>query len=284
MEADANQLQQALVNLALNARDALMQRGTIGDLSSGRPVKIHFRLNPIVLTGKLAAFPQQVPAGDYLRVQVQDEGLGMTPDVLTQALDPFFTTKEVGQGTGLGLPMVFGIVQGHQGFLTIDSEPNVGTCVGLYLPRMVDRPPVAQSPLVFGDGEMVEPEHSPGKAILVIDDEEAVLDVVRRFLEIAGHRVVSATTGQEGVDHVASGRLFDLVILDLMMPREDAAVTFQRIRQHCPLARVLLCTGLAEAEPAPKLLRQPATGLIRKPFRMNELWYAVNQALLKQVE
>jgi two-component system cell cycle sensor histidine kinase/response regulator CckA len=257
----------------------MMQRALGGDSASGRPARVTFRLRPVVLTSKLAAFPQQVPPGDYLCVQVQDGGVGMAPEVLTQALDPFFTTKEVGQGTGLGLPMVFGIVQGHQGFLTIDSEPGGGTCVGLYLPRMIDRPPAAQSPIVFGDAEVVEPEHSPGQAILVIDDEEAVLDVVRRFLEIAGHRVVCATSGQEGVDHLVGGRSFDLVILDLMMPREDAVATFQRIRQHCPRAPVLLCTGLAEAEPAPRLLRQPATALIRKPFRMNELWYAVRQAM-----
>jgi CheY-like chemotaxis protein len=126
---------------------------------------------------------------------------------------------------------------------------------------------------------VVEPERAPGKSILVIDDEEAVLDVVRRFLEIAGHKVRCVTSGREGIDQFTAHSPIDLVILDLMMPREDATVTYQRIRQVAPEVPVLLCTGLAEAEPAPKLLRQPATGLIRKPFRMNELWYAVKQAL-----
>jgi CheY-like chemotaxis protein len=232
----------------------------------------------VTLASERPGFPQHVPPGDYLLVEVIDQGEGMTPEVLRQALDPFFTTKEVGQGTGLGLPLVFGIVQGHQGFLTIDSEPGKGSRVGLYLPRLVERAASSPGPTLVGDAEVLEPEQAPGQSILVIDDEEAVLDVVRRFLQIAGHRVQCATSGQEGLEQ-ADQQAFDLVILDLMMPREDASVTFQRIRQRCPQAPVLLCTGLADAEPAPRLLAQPATSLIRKPFRMNELWYAVQQML-----
>jgi PAS domain S-box-containing protein len=272
VEADANQLQQALVNLALNARDALLQR------NAAQPARVTFRLRPVVLGERRPAFPQQVPPGDYLLVQVQDEGAGMSAEVLGQSLDPFFTTKEVGQGTGLGLPMVFGIVQGHQGYLTIDSEEGVGTRVGLYLPRMVDGPG-PPAPVEARDAGAAEPAPAPARTILVIDDEEAVLDVVRRFLEIAGHRVVGATSGQEGLAHLAAGRSFDLVVLDLMMPREDAAATFAKVRLRCPGVPVLLCTGLAEAEPAPRLLREPGTALIRKPFRMSELWSAVRRAV-----
>jgi CheY-like chemotaxis protein len=112
----------------------------------------------------------------------------------------------------------------------------------------------------------------------VIDDEEAVLDVVRRCLMIAGHDVTCLTSGREGVE-VLSSVIPDLVILDVMMPREDTATTFRRIRQRCPDVPVLLCTGLTDADPAPQLLRHKRTGLIRKPFRMNELWGAVRQAL-----
>jgi PAS domain S-box-containing protein len=295
VEADANQLQQALVNLALNARDSMISRADTGG-APAVPGRITFRLRPMSLATERAAFPQRVPPGDYLLVEVRDQGSGMSPEVLSQALDPFYTTKEVGQGTGLGLPMVFGIVQGHQGFLTIDTEPGKGTCVRLYLVRMADRPGstiqrgavssriVNDTGVLIGDPEVLEPEQTPGKTILVIDDEEAVLDVVRRFLEIAGHRVDCASTGHEAVDWFASGRRFDLVVLDLMMPREDTALTFQRIRQRSPGVPVLLCTGLADAEPAPRLLAQPATSLIRKPFRMNELWYAVTQAIVDRGE
>jgi CheY-like chemotaxis protein len=214
---------------------------------------------------------------------VQDTGTGMSPEVLAQALDPFFTTKEVGQGTGLGLPMVYGIVQGHQGHLTIDTAAGQGTCVGLYLPRLAEQPfePPPRKPGVepILMDEVVEPEPLPGRAILVIDDEESVLDVVRRSLEIAGHDVRCAASGQMGLDHLASGAPVDLIILDLMMPREDTQATFQKLRQAQPDVPVLLCTGLADAEPAPWLSEQTRTALLRKPFRMNELWYAVRPAL-----
>jgi two-component system cell cycle sensor histidine kinase/response regulator CckA len=278
VEADANQLQQALVNLALNARDAILDRQGRQGAEVPSPA-IEFRLRHAVLEAELPGFPQHVPPGDYVLLEVMDQGLGMASEVLNQALDPFFTTKEVGQGTGLGLPMVFGIVQGHQGFLVMDSQPGQGTHIGMYLPRLsqVGRPDKGQP--TYWDSEVVEPESTPGCAILVIDDEEAVLDVVRRFLQIAGHRVTCATSGHEAINLLSNGQPVDLVILDLMMPREDPTQTFQRVRQRRPAAPVLLCTGLPQAEVAPELLRQGAVFIIRKPFRMNELWYAVKQAI-----
>lgn len=316
VEADTNQLQQALVNLALNARDAIRERmtqqmraGTAPAAPEGtrrsvldysrrpgggqRPAEplpplpvtqgsaIRIRLGRRVLTGVQAAFPQNVPPGDYVVLEVADEGCGMPPEVLNQALDPFFTTKDVGQGTGLGLPMVFGIVQGHQGHLAIETAAGRGTTISLYLPRLVDAPePAGRGRISFEGAEVLEPENVPTRKIVVIDDEEAVLDVVRRFLEIAGHEVRCVTSCQEALNLVAPEERVDLVILDLMMPREDAAASFQRLRQRRPNVPILLCTGLPQADPAPELLRNPATGLIRKPFRMNELWYAVKELLI----
>jgi PAS domain S-box-containing protein len=302
VEADANQLQQALVNLALNARDALLARPSQGSGVRGQESgvrsqdsvltpdpclltpereKVVFRLRHAVLSEEQPGFPHRVPPGDYFVLEVQDQGEGMSPEVLNQALDPFFTTKEVGQGTGLGLPVVFGIVQGHQGYLTIDSAPSQGTCVALYLPRLVEREGVGKRavPVLMGEAEEVEAEHVPTRSILVVDDEEAVLDVVRRFLQIAGHEVTCLTSGREAVELLAGGKVVDLVILDVMMPREDVSQTFGRIRQRCPNVPILLCTGLQEGNVADQLQQKPATMLLRKPFRMNELWYAVKEAL-----
>jgi PAS domain S-box-containing protein len=269
--ADFNQLQQALVNLALNARDALAEAAPIV-----------FRLRRALLAGERVAFPDHVPAGDYVVLEVVDTGCGMSPEVLSQALDPFFTTKEVGRGTGLGLPLVFGIVHGHQGFLTIESVPGQGTCVALYLPRLAG-PAAVGGPGAFEVGQVLEPESGPGRTILVVDDEEAVLDVVRRFLEIAGHTVLGAGTEKEALDLLGGGQAVDLIILDLMMPRAEGErsgdATFERLRQRFPGVPVLLCTGLLHTDKAPGLLQAGAAGLLRKPFRMNELWYAVAQAL-----
>jgi two-component system cell cycle sensor histidine kinase/response regulator CckA len=284
VEADANQLQQALVNLALNARDALLtlanrQRELPADLAAAPPSPIVFRLRLELLDREQPGFPQRVPPGDYVVVEVEDRGGGMTPEVLSQALDPFFTTKEVGQGTGLGLPMVFGIVQGHQGYLTLATTPGRGTCVSLYLPRAAASSAAADPASPPEDAPTLEPQPTPRRFILVLDDEEAVRDVIRRYLEIAGHQVACAASGQEGLDYLKEGHPCDLIVLDLMMPREDVRVLFQRLRQRRSGVPILLCTGLPTSEPAPELLRLGAAALIRKPFRMNELWQAVGQAL-----
>jgi two-component system, cell cycle sensor histidine kinase and response regulator CckA len=266
VEADANQLQQALINLALNARDA-------GRDSS----PITFRLARAVLRRSEAAFPENVPPGDYVLLEVGDRGCGMTTEVLNQALDPFFTTKPVGQGTGLGLPVVFGIVRAHQGYLTIDSEPGRGTSIGLYLPRLTPPAAPVEQP-DFEAGEVLEPENVVGRKILVVDDEEAVLDVVRRFLEIAGHQVTCAANSGEAIRQLEGGLHADLVILDVLLPREDGGL-FRTLRECWPHLPVLLCTGLLASEPPPEMLEAGPVSMIRKPFRMNELWYAVNRAL-----
>jgi two-component system, cell cycle sensor histidine kinase and response regulator CckA len=281
VEADANQLQQALVNLALNARDALRDATARGEAppEAVAAAAIRFRLRQLLLTTELPAFPQNVPPGDYVLLEVEDQGCGMSTDVLNQSLDPFFTTKEVGQGTGLGLPMVFGIVQGHQGHLTIDSRPEHGTTVRIYLPRLVESADLDQPSILTPGADVSEPELVKGRDIIVVDDEDAVLDVVRRFLQIAGHHVRTASSGHDALEMLSQREPVDLVILDLMMPREDAFITFQKFRQRRPGVPVLLCTGLPQADPAPALLRHPGVSLIRKPFRMNELWSAVKQAL-----
>ena len=289
VEADPNQLQQAIINLALNGRDSIQERRATGGRGTGDPPRIThasqlgrltFRLRAVSLAEPKPAFPQAIPPGDYLLTQVQDDGAGMTATVRDQALDPFFTTKEVGQGTGLGLSMVYGIIQAHHGFLTIDSEPGEGTTMGVYLPAIVDSPREPERSVFEGEIDMVESEATPGRSILVIDDEEAVIDVVRRFLEIAGHAVHCVTTSEAGLDYLACGEPIDLIVLDLMMPREDTQLSFQRLRQCRPGVPILLCTGLAESPLVRTLMAHSRTSLLRKPFRMNELWYAVRQALL----
>jgi PAS domain S-box-containing protein len=288
--ADANQLQQALINLALNARDAQRECAARdpqwAEGKTGSPPVI-VRLAHVVLDCTQAAFPHNVPPGDYVLLQVEDQGVGMTPDVLAQALDPFFTTKDVGKGTGLGLPMVYGIVQGHQGYLAIDSMPGRGTCVGLYLPRLVDKALDLPTTTSGWHGQLAArgtpavetmAEPVPGGTILVIDDEAAVLDVVRRCLQVEGHHVLCANSGWDALE-MLNGWAVDLVLLDLLLPREDAATILRRLRQRRPGLPVLLCTGQPQADPAPELLRQPDVDLLRKPFHMHELWQKVRQAL-----
>lgn len=268
-QADANQLQQVLVNLALNGRDSML-RPTL------RP--LIFRLRRSHLGGAMPAFPQNIPPGDYLVLQVQDFGSGMPPEVMSQALDPFFTTKEVGQGTGLGLAVAFGIVSGHQGYLTLESAVGQGTTVSIFLPRLTAVSETGTAPEIL----LIEPERVPGRDILVIDDEQAVLDVIRRFLEIAGHHVTAATNAAEALELVRTGYKPDMAILDLMIPREDGAANVRRLRDAWPDIRILLCTGLVQEDQAGPLLQGETAQLLRKPFRMNELWHAVETAMSKE--
>lgn len=262
--ADANQLQQVLVNLSLNARDA-MPRPPVSP--------VIYRLQHRVFFGESPAFPQNVPAGDYLVIEVEDRGAGMSPAVLAQALDPFFTTKEVGQGTGLGLPVAFGIISGHQGFLTIASEPGKGTIIGLYLPRLTLSAPGPAAAHVT----VLEPEATAQRRILVIDDELAVQDVICRFLEVAGHQVIRAASVREALPRLQEP--IDLIVLDWRIPKEDGRENFRTIRAARPGLPILLCTGMVQTDQAADLLSEGAVDLLRKPFRMNELWYAVNKSL-----
>ena len=263
--ADANQLQQVLVNLSLNARDAMPKP---------QPAPVIYRLQHRVVFGERPSFPQNVPAGDYLIIEVQDHGSGMAPDVMSQAFDPFFTTKEVGQGTGLGLPVAFGIISGHQGFVAIASELGKGTTLSIYLPRLTQEAP---TPTAAGTTPL-EPKATLRRYILVVDDELAVQDVIRRFLEIAGHSVVCASSGQQALEHLAQPA-FDLVVLDWMIPKEDGRDNFHKFRQIRPDLPILLCTGMVQTDQAAELLCEEAVDLLRKPFRMNDLWYAVNKAM-----
>ncbi len=277
--ADTNQLQQALINLALNARDAVYlseEEKKSGDNGSVDSKPIIFSLHQTKLEGELPAFPERVPSGDYLVLEVQDHGIGMTQEILNQAFDPFFTTKGVGQGTGLGLPVAFGIIHGHKGFLTVDSRLGEGTTFSIYLPRLKTAESTEQEESTPST-TVLEPESMVGRNILVVDDEEAVLDVVRRFLNIAGHKVTAVTSGRQAHTLIKNGHPVDLVILDLMIPREEGATNFQHIQDLRPGLPVLLCTGLLQEDPQNSALVSKAVGVMRKPFRMNELWYMVNQ-------
>ncbi|MBI3409136.1 MAG: response regulator [Planctomycetes bacterium] len=275
--ADANQLQQVLINLALNARDALPQDTAEGDVRArASHPPIVFRLSRQVVSGETSAFPQNIPAGDYAVFEIEDRGSGMAPEVLAQAFDPFFTTKQIGQGTGLGLPVAFGIMHGHHGFLTIATKVGRGTRARLYLPRLV------RAAVEVGAGttpQVLEPESAPGRHILMVDDEHAVLDVVRRFLEIAGHKVTPASSGAEALAVLERIDGIEMIVLDLMIPREEGSTNFRRLRERVPQLPIVLCTGHIDQEQANQLMQEGAAEVLHKPFRMNELWYAVNKAL-----
>ncbi|MBX9584364.1 MAG: PAS domain S-box protein, partial [Gemmataceae bacterium] len=282
--ADPGLLNQALMNLCLNARDAMPDGGTL-TLSAGRA-------DPTPAGPDGEAVPD-APGGPFVRLSVADTGCGMTDAVKSCIFDPFFTTKGVGKGTGLGLPMVHGIVKQHRGWVGCTSAPGRGTRIDLYLPA-ADEPevpapgPAAAHPPLPAPGD-TPPDGTPTLAaaakaglipdptVLLVDDEPMIRDLGRAILERAGYRVLTAEDGLDGVEVFARERgRIGLVVLDVMMPRMSGRDAFRELVRLDPGVRVLFSTGYSAQELSEL---DGAVGLLNKPYRPAELLAAVRDAL-----
>ncbi|GLX15495.1 hypothetical protein Pstr01_37340 [Pseudomonas straminea] len=244
--ADQNQLEMALLNLSVNARDAMLEGGTIRISVSLATVDDGHRC--------------KLPAGEYLCLCVADTGTGMEAATLARAVEPFFSTKGVGKGTGLGLSMVHGLASQLNGALTIQSAPGLGTSVELWLPRSLAEPAAALR-LV----EVVEPGLTRGTALLV-DDEELVRTSTSYMLAELGYRVIEAGCGEEAMQRVASGEPFDLLVTDHLMPGINGTDLARLVRASRPGIDILLVSGYAEREGL-----DPELPRLTKPFRKSEL-------------
>jgi PAS domain S-box-containing protein len=256
---DATQLLQILLNLGVNARDAMPDGGILRLRAENVEVDAHYaNMNP-------GASP-----GMYVMLSVSDSGTGIAPDTMERIFDPFFTTKEAGVGTGLGLPTVRSIVKNHGGFLNVYSEPGA-TVFKVYLPARYETAPEddAAPPVISGQGELV----------LVIDDERAIRDVTAATLESFGYRVLTAADGSEGIALYAQHPDVAVVLTDMLMPVLDGPTTIRALRQLNPNVRVMGMSGYTSQRttgPMPDLLLQ-------KPFRAADLLNAIH-ALLSRPE
>ncbi len=252
---DANQLESALLNLAINARDAMPDGG-----------RLTIRAINACLDEPYAHRHPEVAAGDYVAVSVTDTGTGMAPDVVARVFEPFFTTKPFGEGTGLGLSMVYGFGKQSNGYTQIDSEPGHGTTVCLYLPRDPAK----------GETAVREPEPpsatvaAAGETVLVVDDELVVRLLIGDMLRDLGYGVVEAADGAEGLRLLQSRPDIDLLVSDVglsggMNGRQlaDAA------RLHRPRLKVLFITGYAENALLGKGVLEADMQLITKPFALD---------------
>lgn len=262
---DREQLEMALLNVVMNARDAMPEGGLVTVATA-----------PVHLNGDAAA--RELPPGDYIAVEVRDDGVGMSPDVLRRAHEPFFTTKSIGKGTGLGLAMASGFVQQSRGRLEIESAPGAGTTVRFLLP--VTRQTVMS--------ERDEPAHATaareGKGgaehILVVEDQTEVLELACEILEGAGYRVTAVQDAREALAALdrLGGRV-DLVFTDVLMPGGMNGIDLaEEIRRRFPDMPILLTTGYND-EMAADGPQRGSLDVLGKPYRRAELTDRIRQAL-----
>lgn len=262
VNADPVQIEQILMNLAVNAGDAMLEGG-----------KLTIETKPVTLDNEYCRLHLGAEQGDYVMITVSDTGQGMDGESLHHIFEPFYTTKERGKGTGLGLAMVYGIVKQHSGYITCSSEPGMGTTFKIYVPVI---PTEAKSEILVG-----KPTLSRGtETILLVDDEEMVRDLGKRILERSGYKVLTAANGREALDiYAKEANTISLVILDLIMPEMGGKQSLEGLRKINPHVKVLIASGYAAAGETKKTIESEAGGFVRKPYQVRGLLQAVRRVL-----
>jgi PAS domain S-box-containing protein len=251
---DPNQLESALLNLAINARDAMPDGGKLTITT------MNARLDSVT-----ADTPALVP-GDYICIGVTDTGVGMSADVAARAFDPFFTTKPIGQGTGLGLSMIYGFARQSNGHVTIDSKLGQGTSVRLYLPRHQGEVAAQYAPAV----KVAEPA-AAGETILVVEDEPVVRGVIVEMLGEQGYRTLQAVDGTSGLEILRRGERIDLLVTDIGLPGFNGRQLADQARETRPDLKILFITGYAESVAISEGFLPAGMEMITKPFDLEIL-------------
>jgi PAS domain S-box-containing protein len=254
---DPHQLESAILNLAINARDAMPEGGTL----TIETCNAH-------LDDAYSARQREVKPGQYVCICVTDTGVGMSADTIQKAFEPFFTTKPIGQGTGLGLSMIYGFARQSEGYAKIYSEVGKGTTFKLYLPRYYGEGEEAQNPSA-GLGDEHRAEH--GEVVLVVEDETAVRALVVDVLEELGYRAMEAVDGPSGLKLLQSSLRIDLLITDIGLPGLNGRQLADAARERRPDLKVLFMTGYAENATIANGFLEPGMEMVTKPFAIDAL-------------
>lgn len=263
IEGDATQLQQVLMNLCVNARDAMPDGGELDIIAENVTLdenyaRIHVDAKPI----------------SYVRIKVSDTGTGIPPSIMDRIFDPFFTTKDVGKGTGLGLSTVIGIIKSHNGFLNVYSEVNQGTEFTFYLP-------VAETPenaIELRPSE--ELTHGKGEVILVVDDEIIIREATQNCLESYSYHVILAANGAEAIALYSEHQTkIDLVIIDMMMPFLDGAKTIRALERINPQIKIIAVSGLSSNRKVAENAGKQVKDFLTKPYTTPELLQSLDRVL-----
>ena len=259
VRADPTQLEQVIVNLCVNARDAMLARSDSGG-------KLTLATRKVSAAEVRAMRSTIMPPADYTALMVTDTGTGIAPDNLGKIFEPFFTTKDLGKGTGLGLSTVYGIVKQSGGFIFAESEVGKGTTFSVYLP--VDQGSPAAKAALPEPAEAVQ--WSGGGRVLLVEDEDMVRAVAERALARAGYTVTVASDGDEGLEIVAGGAEFDIIVSDVVMPAMDGPSMVRVVRKLVPSMPVLFMSGYAE-EQLRKEIDIEGVQFLPKPFSVQQI-------------
>ena len=266
ISCDANQLESSLLNLVINARDAMREGGALGIETAN-----------LTVTPADAAREPEVAPGDYVSVCVSDNGAGMSAATVSKAFEPFFTTKPIGEGTGLGLSMAYGFAKQSHGHIRINSELGKGTRVLLYLPRYTG----TRSAHTSGTGQnQPAPRSTKPHTVLVVEDEAVIRELIMEVMQEQGWRCLQAADGNAALAALQSHVDIDLLITDVGLPGVNGRVLAEQARRQLPALRVLFVTGYAENSIFDLTSTKNEMQMLRKPFGVDALLRAVHGLLL----
>ena len=262
VKADPTRIRQIAMNLVVNARDAMPGGGELRVTSS----RVRIRRDE----------KSPVPPGEWVCLGISDSGTGIPPEVIPRIFEPFFTTKPKGEGTGLGLAQVYGIVKQHGGHIDVQTEIGQGTTFRVYLPAQEAEEP--RKPTPDQSSSSITP-HGKGETLLIAEDERRVRESCKRILESLGYRVLVAPNGREALRTYRSTGNIDLVLTDMVMPEMGGKDLIRELRKASPTPKIVVMTGYVLAEDLRELKAEGTLDIVQKPLDVNTLARAIRQAL-----
>ncbi|HSQ85798.1 MAG TPA: PAS domain S-box protein, partial [Desulfobacterales bacterium] len=264
VKADGSQIEQVLINLFINAADAMPGGGDL------------FLQTANVTHNEMKGSPYTPKHGKYIMINVKDNGTGMDQETIERIFQPFFTTKDMGLGSGLGLASTYGIVKGHGGYIDVESEKGHGSVFSIFIPASeasIQKDPIVSETIEEGD-----------ETILLVDDEDIIIDVGSQLLKKLGYTVFEARGGKEAIQVYQENKdNIDMIILDMIMPDMGGSDVYDKIKTIDPNVKVLLSSGYSIDGQATEILKRGCNGFIQKPFNLKRLSRKIREVLNKNV-